>query len=1032
MKKLAILLITLTIAASAYAQSEYFGQNKVQYKVYEWQYIQTHNFDIYFDKGQDSLAYFAAGVLEDAHIIIAEQLNHELTSRVPVIIYTSPNDFQQTNVIPDLLPEGVGGFTEVFKTRVVVPFDGSYENFRHVLHHELTHAVSFNLLYENAISSLISRQAFFSQPLWLAEGFAEYSSRKGWTYDADMHVRDAVIEGYLPPIPEMFGLLNYKAGHALIIYLAETYGEQKISEINNKGKLLITIDRAIDASLGSDLEKISKDWHRELRRLYWPELAKRQTTAEIGKMMTDHQKDGSSINKNPVWSPKKDRIAITSDRSSPQDGYSDRFTDIFVISSIDGAVIDKLVSAEKSGDLESLHSYYSAMTWSPDGEKLVFVSQSHGLDALFFVDAGTKEIYKKYQPGLSGLRSPDWSVQGNKIVVTGINQGRTDLYLLDLTTDKFTQITSDKYDDVDPDFSPDGTKIAFTSDRPVSNSDNTAFVYGQYNIFLYNLLNGEMTALTDDKTQSSESDWSPDGNMLAYASYKNGISNIYIHDFSTGEDYPVTNTLTGVFSPSWSPDGDKIAISIFNYYGYDVAVIKDIKPIADGELEPTSFKSTGRLYPEKEPITAAEGEKETPKESGKDFSKYIFTAGSEMAKIKTDSLSRDTSEVAEYAGIDMADTLEYLTPDGSYKKKKYTPKFSPELIAGGFSYDNFYGLQGQSYISISDMMGNHNILIMSDVVNTIDNTNIQVYYQYLAKRLDYFAGVFHFKNTYWDEANEYYFSDRLFGAGGAVSYPFSKFSRFDINLNQVTIDRSFLYSNKLSESTNLFIGSLSYISDGVVWGVVGPVYGQRYKVSLEQSLKLVNSGLSYTALEVDYREYFHFGKEYNFAFRFAGGASFGDDARKYNLGGTSYWIDPSQATLDIYSQQEIYVNKMAVPLRGYNYFELTGKKYALMNLELRFPFIDYFKMRWPLGMTLSQVRGSLFWDTGAAFDLADDFKLFDEEVGFPKLGTPKSGVGFSIQANLGIFVLRYDLAWKTDLYTIAAHPKYYFSFGANY
>jgi len=191
MKKLATLLMTLTIAASAYAQSEYFGQNKIQYKIYQWQYIQTHNFDIYYDKGQDSLAYFAADVLEKANVIISEQLNHELTSRVPVIIYTSPNDFLQTNVVPDLLPEGVGGFTEVFKTRVVVPFDGSYENFRHVLHHELTHAITFNLLYENAISSLISRQALFNQPLWLGEGFAEYSSRKGWTYEADMFVRDA-------------------------------------------------------------------------------------------------------------------------------------------------------------------------------------------------------------------------------------------------------------------------------------------------------------------------------------------------------------------------------------------------------------------------------------------------------------------------------------------------------------------------------------------------------------------------------------------------------------------------------------------------------------------------------------------------------------------------------------------------------------------------------------------------------------------------------------------------------------------------
>jgi hypothetical protein len=60
------------------------------------------------------------------------------------------------------MPEGVGGFTEVFKNRMVIPFTGSYEDFRHVLHHELTHAVMFNLLYGNDISSLMAAGDFQS------------------------------------------------------------------------------------------------------------------------------------------------------------------------------------------------------------------------------------------------------------------------------------------------------------------------------------------------------------------------------------------------------------------------------------------------------------------------------------------------------------------------------------------------------------------------------------------------------------------------------------------------------------------------------------------------------------------------------------------------------------------------------------------------------------------------------------------------------------------------------------------------------
>ena len=1036
-KFIALTLLILLVPAIAFGQEEYFGQNKVQYNPYNWRYIQTRNFDIYYDEGEDSLAVFAADVLEDALVIVSRQLEHELTCRVPVILYSSPNDFQQTNVVTEMLTEGVGGFTEVFKTRVVLPFDGSYENYRHVIHHELTHAVTFNLLYENAIGSLISRNAFFSQPLWLGEGYAEYSSRKGWTYEADMNVRDAVIEGYLPPIESMFGLLNYMAGHALIIYIAETYGEQKIAEINNKGKILLSIDRAVKASLGTDLEKISKDWHRELRRLYWPELAKRETVDELGKRITDHEKDGSQLNMNPKWSPKGDRIAITSDRGSPQDGYSDSFTDIYVVSSIDGSQIEKLVSAEKSGDLESLHSYYSGMSWSPDGSNLVFVSKSSGFDALFFVNERSKDIYKKFKPRLAAMKSPDWSPAGDKVVVTGQNDNMSDLYVFDIKTNTFTRLTDDKYDDVDADFSPDGTKIAFASDRPVNpDQPDSTYEYGHYNVFIYDLNTGEITALTDDDTRSSEPDYSPDGSMIAYVSYRNGISNVYVHNLDTGEDFPITDIISGVFSPSWSPDGDKIAVSVFNYYGFDVSIIKDIKPRGEGELEPTTFRATGRLYPDKEPIVAATEPEGPQPEEGKgegkvDYSKYIFKAGQEIIVEKTDSLGQDSLKVQEVAHQE-PDTLEYKYPDGTYKTNKYSPKFSPELIAGGFSYDNYYGLRGESYISISDMMGNHHFLIYTDVINSLDQSNIQVVYNYLAKRINYSVAAFHFKNTYWDDYNDWYFSDRLYGASGAISYPLSKFKRLDLNFTQVTISRENLDYYLPKKTTNLTIAALSYVDDGVIWGIVGPVYGQRYKITLEKSFKIVDSGYDYTSVELDYRKYLHFGREYNFAFRLATGGSFGDNARQYYLGGTSYWIDPHQSTDDIYSEQDIYVNKLVVPLRGYNYFQFTGSKYALINMELRFPFIDYFKMRWPLGMTLAQVKGSVFWDIGAAVDDIDHFRMFDKEKGFPKFGTPKSGIGMSAQANLGIFVLRYDLAWWTDMNKIAAHPDYYFSFGANY
>ena len=170
LKHLFLIALAILFAQPAYSQSVYFGQNKVQYRDFDWYYIQTSNFDVYFYQEEDTLAVFAAETLEEAYLDIREELNYELSKRIPVVVYASHNEFQQTNIINQLIPEGVGGFTEIFQTRIVIPFTGSYEDFRHVLHHELTHAVIFDLLYGNPLKSIFSKEALFQPPLWFGEG----------------------------------------------------------------------------------------------------------------------------------------------------------------------------------------------------------------------------------------------------------------------------------------------------------------------------------------------------------------------------------------------------------------------------------------------------------------------------------------------------------------------------------------------------------------------------------------------------------------------------------------------------------------------------------------------------------------------------------------------------------------------------------------------------------------------------------------------------------------------------------------------
>ena len=261
-KSLLIILFVL-IGNSIFAQE--FGENKVQYTDFNWQYIQSEHFDIYFYQGGYDIARFTAEAAESAYVSLRNDFNYDLVDRVSIITYKSHNDFQQTNVVYSFLTEGIGGVTELFKNRVVIPYEGSYSQYRHVIHHELTHAVMNDMLYGGSIQSLISGQVA-PLPLWVSEGLAEYESLR-WDTRLDMVVRDATLTGYLPPI-EFLDYFPYQGGASVFRYIAQKYGNQKIGEILNKIKGSFSFQNAFKSAIGIDFKELTEEWQRRMKREY--------------------------------------------------------------------------------------------------------------------------------------------------------------------------------------------------------------------------------------------------------------------------------------------------------------------------------------------------------------------------------------------------------------------------------------------------------------------------------------------------------------------------------------------------------------------------------------------------------------------------------------------------------------------------------------------------------------------------------------------------------------------------------------------
>jgi outer membrane protein assembly factor BamA len=122
---------------------------------------------------------------------------------------------------------------------------------------------------------------------------------------------------------------------------------------------------------------------------------------------------------------------------------------------------------------------------------------------------------------------------------------------------------------------------------------------------------------------------------------------------------------------------------------------------------------------------------------------------------------------------------------------------------------------------------------------------------------------------------------------------------------------------------------------------------------------------------------------------------------------------------------------VVTPLRGYRYYDVSGTRYFLTNIELRYPFVEHLIMKFPLPLTLHYINGALFYDMGAAWDEDKSFKGGTSKGG-NKLKDIKAGFGFGARANLGFFVLRYDVGWATDFDWVSAKPRHYVSMGAEF
>ena len=1043
-----VAFVACALAGMAQSQNSSFGKNKVQYKYFDWEFIQTDHFDIYFAQDGYQLAQFAADAAEEAYASIRKLMRYDINNRVTMVVHNSHNEFQQTNVIDQYLEEGIGGVTELFKNRIVLPFEGNYQMYRHVIHHELVHAVINDMFYGGTIQSLISSRAPVQLPLWMNEGFAEYAALK-WDTNSDMFLRDATIHNYLPPIEFLGGYFAYRGGQSVWHYIANKYGEPKIAEILNRVKGTRSVEQGFKSTIGLSVKELSERWQKEQKVLYWPDIAKREEPEDYAKRLTNHTKENNFYNMSPAISPQGDKIAFLSDRND--------YFEIFLMSAIDGEILDRIVSGQRTKDFEELHLLTPGITWSPDGRKIALAVKAGEHDAIMIVDveSGSSE---KLEFGLDGIFSVDWASDGKTLAFVGMKAPQSDVYIYDIATKSLTNLTDDIFSDFDPSISPDGKTVYFASDRrDFLNASMlpqgfrmVKFDYKQKDLYAIDIQSRAIRRITDFANSDETSPVvSPDGKKLLYISDRSGINNIYVRDIEKGTDVPVTNSLSGVYQLSLSRDASKLVFSSLSEAGFDIFLMTRPleRRLSVTELEPTEhFKRKFEMPREEKPkqvvqsspsldtlmvrqnvivvVDTSASEMKYRNASKIDLQNYVF---SEEAMKDTIRKRESSTE------FDIASTKDQ---DGNYVPRKYKLNFTPDLVYGNAGYNTFYGLEGQTLMAFSDMMGDHRIEFVTDLYLDLKNSNYGLTYWYLPARIDY--GLHGFHNARFLYQADSLFRFRSWGVGLTASYPMDRFNRIDFSVLWINLSRDNLaYIGTNPQRRSFLLPQISYVQDNSLWqgAWFGPSNGSRFNFTFYGSPKWSDQSPDIQTYTFDYRDYSKLWKDYMFAFRLSGGLSTGENAQYFLLGGTEGWInrafDGSGGNIPIVNAEDYLFLTPVLPMRGYNYNARNGTKFALANFEFRFPLVRYFILgALPIGF--QNILGTAFLDIGSAWKDTRTWQgVTRDPSGAAVTKDLLIGTGFGARLGFLGFPLRIDVAWRYNMQGFS-EPVWYFSLGFDY
>ncbi len=1023
-----------------------FGKNRVQYRSFYWQHYDFKRYKVYFNQGGDNSARYVGLRARNILTEMEYRLDYRLHGQINFIVYNDLLDFRQSNIglISGNDQYNVGGTTTIANNKVMIYNYGNHKNIDRQIRRASSELLINEILVGSRFSDRLANSALISYPEWFINGLVAYYGNE-FDVEEQQKIKDGLINGKLRKIQWLTGKDAELAGFSFWTFVAMNYGEQALRDIMYLSRVNKNINNAIVFVTGVPFRYLMREW-AEYSIYRYEQEGGTLPSKKARKIRKRTKKDARYSNL--VFSPDGDFFAWSRNEQGK--------VKIFIQNTTTGRKKKIFRYGQKLP--QKVDVKYPVVQWHPKLNILTWVYEYQQQIKLCFYDMKTGEINARNLQYINRLLDYDFNKEGTQIVFSGIQDGKTDLFILNLASNEQERLSDDLPDDLNPVFTPQGN-IIFSSNRNRATGDTLHSHLDLYMTSADSFDPVEIVTTPGDQTQPlvlSEDNY-------LYLSDQKGIQNRYkaaydstiqfidtaIHYRFFTKQQPLTNYKYGLMNH----DINTAKTSVADIHYFDERFQLRQKSYVAGALEKPpkiteqrAFFSTRRSFynTQLERLNA----QQRRNDSLIDINNYVF------------EFEKKTPKNARWPDFD-ADSLWVL------KRKLYFTTFytnymvnqvdfsqlnhSYQVYTGGAVFFN-PGFNVLTKFGAADLFEDYKLTAGFRLAANFTGNEYLISIENLKSRLDkqlilHRMGSEEYTNN--ELKRSYSYQTML-----VLKYPFSQVSSLrltgKLRLDQIVYPAINNETLKKPDDFRLWGGALAeYVYDDTRSLGLNLYNGTRAKVFFEQYSRLEqNKGSHMFVLGTDIRHYIQIHRQLIWANRFAASSSFGNALLIYYLGGVDNWMSVSgngyfDQTIPVDKNKNWAFQTVATNMRGFQQNIRNGNSFALINSELRWPVIKYIFNR-PLNSDLLDnfmIAG--FVDVGSAWygwDITntDNFYRYDYvengpiSVRIDKRRDPLvAGYGFGFRTRLFGYYLRFDWAWGIENKKVLDR-QFYFSINLDF